>query len=154
MVLLYSHNGALLCYCRKERPPINSFDAVIHMQEGPPHKRFLVGRSPSFYATRGTPHGAPRLVLAMFTWWVKTRRAPPGSSRDSRVYDHTTTACRPCMKNSTPPVREAGTVGVVGARQKSFEWLFGTATDSTRKCTSNYGKSSVGNVDNTQQYML
>ena len=30
------------------RKQINSFDAVIHMQESPPHKRFLVGCSSPF----------------------------------------------------------------------------------------------------------
>ena len=43
-------------------------------------------------ATRRTPHGASRFVLAMSAWWVKTRRAPSGHCRDARVYGYTTTA--------------------------------------------------------------
>ena len=31
-----------------DRKQIDSFDAVIHMQESPPHKRFLVGCSSPF----------------------------------------------------------------------------------------------------------
>ena len=40
-----------LCHTgRKMTPPlpVNSFDVVIHMQEGPPHTRFLAGCSSSF----------------------------------------------------------------------------------------------------------
>ena len=43
-------------------------------------------------ATRRTPHGASRLVLAMSAWSVKTRRALSWHCRDARVYGHTTTA--------------------------------------------------------------
>ena len=50
--------------------------------------------------TRRTPHGASRLVQAMSTWLVKTRRAPSRHSRDARVYGYTTTAMH---KLSTPP---------------------------------------------------
>ena len=62
---------------------INPFDAVIHTQESPPHKRFLVytGRMQLIlHATRQTPYGASRLVLAISAWSLKTRRA---SSRHS-----------------------------------------------------------------------
>ena len=44
------------------------------------------------YSTRRTPHGASRLVLAMFAWSVKTRRAPSRHCRDANVYGHKTTA--------------------------------------------------------------
>ena len=50
--------------------------------------------------TRRATHGASRLVHAMFTWSVKTRRAPSRYSRNVRVYDHTTTSIH---KLSTPP---------------------------------------------------
>ena len=46
----------------------------------------------TLHATRRTPHGASRLVLAMSAWSVKTRRAPFRYCRDARVYGHTTTA--------------------------------------------------------------
>ena len=46
----------------------------------------------TLHATRRTPHGASRLVLAMSAWSVKTRRAPSRHCRDARVYGHTTTA--------------------------------------------------------------
>ena len=72
---------------------IDSFDAVIHMQESSLHKRFLVGLMQlTLHATRRTPHGVARLVLAMSAWSVKTRRAPSRHCRDARVYGHATTA--------------------------------------------------------------
>ena len=37
-------------------------------------------------ATRRTPHGASRLVLAMSAWSVKIRRAPSRHCRDARVH--------------------------------------------------------------------
>ena len=52
------------------------------------------------HATRPTPHGASRLVKAMSTWSVKTRRAPSRHCRDARVYGHTTTAMH---DNEYPP---------------------------------------------------
>ena len=66
---------------------INSFGAVIHMQESPPHERLLVGCSsqPTLHATRRTPHRASRLVQAMPAWLVKTRRAPSRHCSDARV---------------------------------------------------------------------
>ena len=54
-------------------------------------------------ATRRTPHGAWRLVLAMFAWSVKTRHAPSRHCRDARVYGHTTTAMHD--NEYTPPRR-------------------------------------------------
>ena len=68
--------------------------------------RTLLGRMQlTLHATRRTPlHGAPRLVQGMSARLVKTGRAPPGRSRDARVYDHTTTAMH---KLSTPPPRHA-----------------------------------------------
>ena len=44
------------------------------------------------HATRRTPHGASRLVLAMSTWAMKTRCAPSRRCRDARDHGHTTTA--------------------------------------------------------------
>ena len=46
----------------------------------------------TLHATRRTPHGASRLVLAMYAWLVTTGRAPSGHCRDAWVYGHTTTA--------------------------------------------------------------
>ena len=46
----------------------------------------------TLHAARRTPHGASRLVQAMSTWSVKTRRAPCRHYRDARVYGHTTMA--------------------------------------------------------------
>ena len=46
----------------------------------------------TLHATRRTPHGASRLVLAMSPWSVETRRAPSRHCRDARVYGPTTTA--------------------------------------------------------------
>ena len=37
------------------------------------------------HATRRTPHGASRLVLAVSAWRVKTRRAPSRRCRDARA---------------------------------------------------------------------
>ena len=73
--------------------------AVIHTQENPPQKRFLVGcaRHHSSWA-RPAPHGASRLVQAKSAWSVKTRHAPSRHCRDARVYGHTTTA----MHDMTP----------------------------------------------------
>ena len=42
-------------------------------------------------ATRRTPHGASRLVQAMFSWSVKTRRAPSRPCGDARVSMYGTT---------------------------------------------------------------
>ena len=46
----------------------------------------------TLHATRRTPHGASRLVLAMSAWSVKTRRAPSRHRKDARVYGPTATA--------------------------------------------------------------
>ena len=62
----------------------------------------LNGMQLTLRATRLTPHGASRLVQAMSTWSVETRRAPFRHRRDARVYGHTTTA-RHDM--SVPPPR-------------------------------------------------
>ena len=73
--------------------PPNSFHATIHMQDSPPHKRFLRRRMQlTLHASGRTPHGASLcLVQAMSAWSVKTRRAPSRLCRDARVYGHTTT---------------------------------------------------------------
>ena len=44
----------------------------------------------TLHATRRTPHGASRFVLASSAWSVKARRAPSRHCRDARVYVHTT----------------------------------------------------------------
>ena len=67
---------------------INAFDAVIHMQESPPHKRFFCVKKVALHATRRTPHVASRLVQAVPAWSVKTQRAPSRHCRDARVYGH------------------------------------------------------------------
>ena len=46
----------------------------------------------TLHATRQTPHGASRFLLAMSACSVKTRCAPSRHYRDARVYGHTTTA--------------------------------------------------------------
>ena len=46
----------------------------------------------ALHATRQMPHSASPLTLAMSTWSLKTRIAPPRHCRDSRVYGHTTMA--------------------------------------------------------------
>ena len=70
-----------------------NWENAIRMQESPRHKRFLVGcMQLTLHATRRTPHGASRLVLAMSAWSVKTRRAPSRNCRDASVYGRTTTA--------------------------------------------------------------
>ena len=56
----------------------------------------------TLHATRRTPHGASRLVLAMSAWSVKTRRAQSRHCRDARVYDHMTTA----MHDMSTPIRK------------------------------------------------
>ena len=57
----------------------------------------------TLHATRRTPRGTSRLVLAMSTWSVKARRPPSRRCGDERVYGHTTT---PIDENeyTTPPV--------------------------------------------------
>ena len=55
------------------------------------HKWFLVGCcTPLMRLAEHLPHGASRLVHAMFAWSVKTLRAPPGHNRNAKVYDRTT----------------------------------------------------------------
>ena len=81
-------------------------EAAIHMQE----KKHKVRKSASQVvlarmqltrnAARRTPHGASRLVHAMSTWSVKTRRTPSRHCSDPRVDGHTTTAIH---EVSTPP---------------------------------------------------
>ena len=76
-------------------------DVVIHMQEKSTSLVSVLSRMPlTLHATRQTPHGASRLVLATSAWSVKTRRAPSRHCRDARVYGHTTTAC---INMSTTP---------------------------------------------------
>ena len=72
----------------------------------PPPPRLTSGSSRmqlTLHATRRTPHGASRLVLAMSAWSVKTRRAPFWHCRDARVYGHTTTAMQDNEYPRPPP---------------------------------------------------
>ena len=46
----------------------------------------------TLHATRRTPNGASRLMLAMSAWSVKTRRAPSRHCEYAKVYGHATTA--------------------------------------------------------------
>ena len=46
----------------------------------------------NLHATLPTPDGASRLVQAMSTWSVETRRARSRHYRDARASGHTTTA--------------------------------------------------------------
>ena len=55
----------------------------------------------ALHATRQTPHGDSRLVLAMSALSVKTRRAPSRHYRDARVCGHRTTAMH--YIDYTPP---------------------------------------------------
>ena len=55
----------------------------------------------TLHATRRTPHGDSRLVLAVSAWSVKTRHTPSRHCRDARVYDHMTTAMHDVR---TPPL--------------------------------------------------
>ena len=55
---------------------INSFDAVTHVQENPPQKRILAGRSSSFIRLAEHFTALRAWVQAMSVWSVKTRRAP------------------------------------------------------------------------------
>ena len=57
----------------------------------------------TLHGTRRTYHGASPLVLAMFVWWVKTRRAPSRHCRNARVYGHATSAMH---QNEYPPLRK------------------------------------------------
>ena len=57
------------------RPP-NSFDAVIHMQENPPHKRFSVRCSSTLYATRRTTSW--RFSVRCISTFYTTRRTTSG----------------------------------------------------------------------------
>ena len=71
----------------------------------------------TLHATRRTPHGASRLVLAMFAWSVRARHAPSRHCRDARVYDDTTTAMHdneypppPLPARATTPGREQSSI--------------------------------------------
>ena len=61
--------------------PINSFDAVIHVQKSPPHKRFLVGFSSPF--TRLAEH-----FTALRAWWWRCmlNTSRPFALGDGDVY--------------------------------------------------------------------
>ena len=94
-------------------PPHNLFDAVIHLQECPPHKRFIVGCSSPFI--RLAQHLSTLRAWceqAMSAGSVKTRRAPSRHCRDAKVYGHTTATMHntrvyghttTAMHTTTPP---------------------------------------------------
>ena len=82
---------------KRVRPPPGrvSFDAVIYTRYARKSASQIVVLSrmqSALHATRRTPHGASRLVLAMSSWSVKTRRAPSGHCKDAKTYGHTPTA--------------------------------------------------------------
>ena len=88
------------------RTIIDSFDAVIHMQEctvlNSASQAFLVRMQLTLHATHRTPHGASCLAQAMSAWPGETRCAPSRHCKDARVYGHTTTAMHdtplpPCL---------------------------------------------------------
>ena len=68
------------------------------------------------HATRRTPHGASRLVLAMSARSVKTLRAPSQHCRDASVYGHTTTAMYD--DKYTPPLPRSSNAVAMPDRRK------------------------------------
>ena len=50
----------------------------------------------TLHAVRRTPHGASRMVLSVYAWSVRARRAPSRHCRDARVYK-VIRLLRPCM---------------------------------------------------------
>ena len=88
------------------RTIIDSFDAVIHMQEctvlNSASQAFLVRMQLTLHATHRTPHGASCLAQAMSAWPGETRCAPSRHCKDARVYGHTTTAVHNNEYTSTP----------------------------------------------------
>ena len=77
---------------------INYFDAVIH--EKSTSQAVLRRMQLSLNATRRTPHGASRLMLAMSVWSVKPDVLRPGivGIRGSMII-----RLRPCIIMSAPP---------------------------------------------------
>ena len=74
-------------------PPARQFIGHCHPYAGKSASQAVLSRVQlTLHATRRTPHGSLRFVLAMSAWSVKTRRAPSRHCRDARVYGHTTTA--------------------------------------------------------------
>ena len=95
--LLRQHNK----YVNEWIHPKTSFDAVIHLQERPPHKRFLVGCSSPFM--RLAEHLTAirvRLKQWLVVWSVKTKRAPSRHCRDGSMVIRLRTAMHVM---STPP---------------------------------------------------
>ena len=76
--------------------PPPPFDAVIHVQESPPYKRFLVGCSSPFM--RLAEH-----LTALRAWSVNTLRAPSLHYKEARVDGHTTTAMHDLNEYPPPP---------------------------------------------------
>ena len=77
--------------------------------------RAVLGRMQPFtlYATRQTPHGAPRLVQAMPDRGKPDVLLPDIDCRDARVYGHTTTAMHKLSTALTwaarpPPAKKKG----------------------------------------------
>ena len=92
-------------------------DAVIHLKEESTHRvpksasqAVLSRMQLALHATRRTPHGASRLVLAMPAWSVKTRRAPPRHCKDARLYCHTATAIHDMSTHHPPRARSGGLI--------------------------------------------
>ncbi|CAM9917386.1 unnamed protein product, partial [Laminaria digitata] len=86
------------------------------------HSRML-----TFHATRRTPHGASRLVLAMFARSVKTRRPPSQHCRDAMGDGHTTTAMHD--NEYTPPTpREIRWLSTAHSHRRHHRRHAGTST--------------------------
>ena len=85
----------------RTRKQLDSFDAVIHMQERPPTKRFLVGCSSPFMRLAQLITALRAWCKQISSWSVTAWRAPSRHCRDARSsYGHTTTAA---YGMSTPP---------------------------------------------------
>ena len=80
---------------------VGSTLSVIRMQERTPASQAVLSRMQlTLHPTRSTPHGASCLWRAMPTGWLKIWRDASRHCRDTRAYDHTTTAVHDM---STPP---------------------------------------------------
>ena len=104
----------------------------------------------TLHATRRTPHGASRMVQAMSSWLVKTRRAPSQHSRDARVYGHTATAIYKVYINDMIVAVEAAKEGVTTGEDTVSGFMFAhdfvripeTPEGFTRRIAETDGKST------------
>ena len=109
-------------------PPFRSSNPGSHSWHFPSHSTLSI-RIPAsqallsrmrltLHATRRTPHGASRLVLAMSSWSVKTRRAPSRHCSDARglwSYD-----CGYAWHEYTPPPYYGARLHVYCAKTSHF----------------------------------